>query len=70
MAAMLLLKFIVFSFCTQIFGGKVFFGSVVQRREGLSDVPVPQGESVKLLLLGVRLVLVVLLVLTEVLNRR
>ena len=66
MAAMLLLKFIVFSFCTQIFGGKVFFGSVVQWREGLSDVPVPQGESVELLLLGVRLVLVVLLVLAQV----
>merc|ERR550534_1222951 len=42
------------------------FGSVVQRREGLSDVPVPQGESVELLLLGVRLVLVVLLVLAQV----
>ena len=52
--------------CTQIFGGKVFFGSVVQRREGLSDVPVPQGESVELLFLGVRLVLVVLLVLAQV----
>ena len=46
------------------------FGSILQRRESLGDVPVPQGESVKLLLLGIRLVLVVLLVLTEVLNRR
>ena len=55
-----------FSCCTQIFGGKVFFGSVVQRRESLSDVPVPQGESVELLFLGVRLVLVVLLVLAQV----
>ena len=46
--------------------GNYFFGSVVQWREGLSDVPVPQGESVELLLLGVRLVLVVLLVLAQV----
>ena len=45
------------------------FGSILQRRESLGDVSVPQGESVKLLLLGVRLVLVVLLVLAEVLNR-
>ena len=46
--------------------GNYFFGSVVQWREGLSDVPVPQGEGVELLLLGVRLVLVVLLVLAQV----
>ena len=50
--------------------GNYFFGSVVQWREGLSDVPVPQGESVELLLLGVRLVLIVLLVLAQVCHWR
>ena len=51
-------------------GKRDIFGSLLQRRQRLGDVPVPQGESVKLLLLGIRLVLVVLLVLPELLNWR